>query len=178
LLNVGLSIQNTHISPNWTLYLETEGGGTNDDDKNNSGNVTQRSYILGRVEQLLDTKFHMVIQLVRGEEGTFFYYLGLLFGMTLIGAYFWLILNVTIVNLLIHMVFIMSGIFLVASALGFAAAETRSSRIGLTMLSGSVGGIHAYLIFVSFDVIAGIVLFAWIAFGALVAFATLSWLQE
>ncbi len=51
LLNVGLSIQNTHISPNWTLYLETEVGGTNDDDKNTSSNVTQRSYILGRVEQ-------------------------------------------------------------------------------------------------------------------------------
>lgn len=119
-----------------------------------------------------------MIQLVRGEEGTFFYYLGLLIGMVLIGSYFWLILNVTIVNLLIHMIFVMSGIFLVISALGFAAAQTRSSRIGLTMLSGSVGGIHLYLIFAQFDVIAGIVLFAWVAFGSLVAFASLNWLQE
>jgi len=162
------------------LYLETEGGGTNDDDKNTSGGMTQRSYILGRVEQFLVTKFHIckVIDLVRGEEGTFFYYTGLLLGMVLIGAYFWLILNATIANLLIHMIFVMSGIFLVAAALGFAAANTRSSRIGLTMLSGSVGGIHAYLIFINFDVIAGIVLFAWIAFGSLLAFATLNWLQE
>ncbi len=98
--------------------------------------------------------------------------------MTLIGAYIWLILNMTVVNLLIQMIFVMSGIFLVASALGFAVAQTRSSRVGLTMLSGIVGGIHAYLIFVLFDFIAAIVLFAWIAFGALVAFATLSWLQE
>ncbi len=98
--------------------------------------------------------------------------------MTLIGAYFWLILNATIVNLLIHMFFIMSGIFLVASALGFAVAETRSSRVGLTMLSGSVGGIHLFLIFANYDVIAAIVLFAWIAFGALLAFATINWLQE
>ncbi len=119
-----------------------------------------------------------MIHLVRGDESTFFYYLGLLFGMTLIGAYFWLILNATIVNLLIHMVFVMSGVFLVTSALGFAAAQTRSSRVGLTMLSGSVGGIHLYLIFAQFDVIAGIVLFAWVAFGSLLAFATLNWLQE
>ena len=112
------------------------------------------------------------------DSGSFFYYLGLLIGMVLIGAYFWLILNVTIVNLLIQMIFVMSGIFLVISALGFAAAQTRSSRIGLTMLSGSVGGIHLYLIFAQFDVIAGIVLFAWVAFGSLVAFASLNWLQE
>ncbi|MFW9893914.1 MAG: hypothetical protein ACFFFO_17045 [Candidatus Thorarchaeota archaeon] len=116
--------------------------------------------------------------MVRGEEGTFFYYLGLLFGMTLVGAYFWLILNHMIANVIFHAILVMSGVFLVASALGFAAAKTRSSRIGLTMLSGIVGGIHAYLIFVLFDLISGIVLFAWIAFGTLVAFATLSWLQE
>ena len=142
--------------------------------------MTQRSYILARVEQLLDTKFHIckVIDLVRGEEGTFFYYLGLLFGMVLIGAYLWLILTATITNALFHIILFTSGIFLVVSALGFAGANTRSSRIGLTMLAGIVGGIHAFLIFVLFDVIVAIILFAWIAFGALVAFATLSWLQE
>ncbi len=58
LLNVGLSRQTTYITPNWILHLETEAGGTNDDDKNASGRTTQRSYILGRVEQLLDTKDH------------------------------------------------------------------------------------------------------------------------
>ncbi len=116
--------------------------------------------------------------MVRGEEGTFFYYLGLLVGMTLVGSYLWLILNEAIANVIFHMILFMSGVFLIAAALGFAAAKTRSSRIGLTMLSGIVGGIHAYLIFVLFDLIAGIILFAWIAFGSLVAFATLSWLQE
>ncbi|MFW9767499.1 MAG: hypothetical protein ACFFF9_13030 [Candidatus Thorarchaeota archaeon] len=125
--------------------------------------------------------------MVRGEEGTFFYYLGLLFGMTLVGSYIWLILNATIWNVLLHMILVMSGIILVAGALGFASAKTRSSRVGLTMLSGITGGIHAYLIFSyltyhpyaeTYDVIAAIVLFAWIAFGTLVAFATLSWLQE
>ena len=83
-----------------------------------------------------------------------------------------------IVNVLLHAILVMSGVFLVASALGFAGAKTRSSRVGLTMLSGIVGGVHLYLIFVLFDLIAGIILFAWIAFGSLVAFATLSWLQE
>jgi uncharacterized membrane protein HdeD (DUF308 family) len=128
-----------------------------------------------------------VIDLVRGEEGTFFYYLGLLFGMVLVGSYFWLILNATVWNLMFHAILVMSGIFLVIAALGFASAKTRSSRVGLTMLSGITGGIHAYLIFsyltyhpISgvYNVIAAIVLFAWVAFGSLVAFATLSWLQE
>jgi hypothetical protein len=177
-----LVFETGHPSPSYlNLYLETEVGVKNDDDKNASGRLTQRSYILARVEQLLDTKFHIckVIDLVRGEEGTFFYYLGLLFGMVLIGAYFWLILNATITNLIFHAIFVFSGIFLVASALGFAGANTRSSRVGLTMLAGIVGGIHAFLIFVLFtDLIIAIVLFAWIAFGTLVAFATLSWLQE
>lgn len=151
--------------------------------------MTQRSYILARAKQLLDTKFHIckVIELVRGEEGTFFYYLGLLFGMVLVGSYLWLILNATVWNLVFHTILVMSGILLVAAALGFASAKTRSSRVGLTMLSGITGGIHAYLIFsyltynpISglFDVIVAIILFAWIAFGTLVAFATLSWLGE
>jgi hypothetical protein len=98
--------------------------------------------------------------------------------MVLVGSYLWLILNASIANLLFHAILVMSGIFLVAAALGFATANTRSSRVALTMLSGIVGGIHAYLIFVSFDLISAIVLFAWVAFGALLAFATLSWLQE
>ena len=98
--------------------------------------------------------------------------------MVLIGSYFWLILNEMMANLLFQAILVVSGVFLVASALGFSAAKTRSSRVGLTMLSGIVGGVHLFLIFVLFDLIAGIILFAWIAFGALVAFATLSWLQE
>jgi hypothetical protein len=119
-----------------------------------------------------------VIDLVRGEEGTFFYYLGLLVGMVLVGSYLWLILNTVIANMLFHAILFFSGIFLVIAALGFATANTRSSRVALTMLAGIVGGIHAYLIFVSYDLISAIVLFAWVAFGALLSFATLNWLQE
>ena len=107
--------------------------------------------------------------------------------MVLVGSYIWLILNATVWNLLFHAILVMSGVFLVAAALGFATAKTRSSRVGLTMLSGITGGIHAYLIFAYltfnpisglFDVLVAIILFAWVAFGTLVSFATLSWLQE
>ena len=119
-----------------------------------------------------------MIDLVQGEEGSFFYYAGLLFGMTLVGSYLWLILNTVITDMLFHAILFFSGVFLVVAALGFAAATTRSSRVALTMLAGTVGGIHAYLIFVSYDLISAIVLFAWIAFGALLAFATLCWLGE
>jgi hypothetical protein len=121
-----------------------------------------------------------VIYLVRGEEGTFFYYLALLLGMALLGAYLWIILTMTLAPqyMFFHWVLVMSGIILIATAFGFVAANTRPSRVSLTMASGIVGGIHAYLIFILFDVIMGIILFAWMALGLLVAFAAFNWIYE
>ena len=115
---------------------------------------------------------------VRGEEGSFFYYLTLLIGMALWGAYFWTILNATIVVVAFHWILVFSGLLLAVSSFGFASANTRSSRVSLTMLSGVLGGIHAYLIFSLYDLIMGIVLFAWMAFGLLLAFAAFNWLYE
>jgi len=121
-----------------------------------------------------------VICLARGEEGTFFYYLALLIGMALLGAYFWTLMNtpVVVVSPLFHWILVMSGFILVVAAFGFAAAETRSGRVGLTMLTGILCGVHGYLIFTMFDFIMGIILFAWMAFGLLVAFAAYNWLHE
>jgi hypothetical protein len=121
-----------------------------------------------------------VIYLARGEEGTFFYYLALLIGMALWGAYMWTIMNTTVVvvNIIFIWILVFGGLLLAVSAFGFAAANTRSSRIGLTMLTGILGGIHAYLIFTMYDLIMGIILFAWMAFGLLIAFAAFNWLHE
>jgi hypothetical protein len=122
----------------------------------------------------------MVIHLASGEEGTFFYYLALLIGMALLGAYFWTLLNASIfvIDRIFLFLLIMGGMLLVASAFGFASANTRSSRVGLTMLSGILGGIHAFLIFTLFDLIMGIILFAWMGIGLLIGFAAFSWLHE
>jgi hypothetical protein len=122
----------------------------------------------------------MVIHLASGEEGTFFYYLALLIGMALLGAYFWTLMNTTIVvvNILLYWALVMGGMLLAVSTFGFASANTRSSRVGLTMLSGILAGIHAYLIFTMFDLIMGIILFAWMGIGLLIAFAAFSWLHE
>jgi hypothetical protein len=118
--------------------------------------------------------------LVRGEEGTFFYYLALLIGMALLGIYFWTIMTTTIsvVNMLFYWVFLMGGILLVVSTFGFATATTRSSRVGLTMLTGILAGIHLYLMFTMYDLILAIILFAIMGFGLLLAFAAFSWLNE
>lgn len=118
--------------------------------------------------------------MARGEEGTFFYYLALLIGMALWGAYIWTIMNTTVVvvNVIFIWILVFGGLLLAVSAFGFAAANTRSSRIGLTMLTGILGGIHAYLIFTMYDLIMGIILFAWMAFGLLIAFAAFNWLHE
>jgi hypothetical protein len=121
-----------------------------------------------------------VIHLVRGEEGTFFYYLALLLGMAMLGIYFWAIISVTLASmyLFFQWILIMGGILFVGSAFGFISAKTRSSRVSLTMLSGILGGIHSYLIFVLFDIIVAIILFAWMAIGLLIAFAAFNWLYE
>ena len=121
-----------------------------------------------------------MIYLVRGEEGTFFYYLALLIGMALWGAYIWTIMNTTVlvVSVLVIWLLVFSGLFLGVAAFGFAAAKTRSSRVGLTMLTGILCGVHAYLIFSMYDLIMGIILFAWMALGLLIAFAAFNWLYE
>ena len=121
-----------------------------------------------------------MIYLARGEEGTFFYYLALLIGMALWGSYFWTILNtpVTLVNMIFFWIFVFSGLFLAISAFGFVSANTRSGRVALTMMTGILGGIHGYLMFTIYDVIMGIILFAWMAFGLLIAFAAFNWLHE
>jgi len=118
--------------------------------------------------------------LTSGDEGTFFYYLALLIGMALLGAYFWTLINTTIVgvSVILYLTLIMGGILLVGSTFGFASARTRSSRVSLTMLSGILAGIHAFLIFTIFDLIMGIILFAWMGIGLLIAFAAFSWLHE
>ena len=121
-----------------------------------------------------------MIHLVRGEEGTFFYYLALLIGMALLGVYFWTIMTtvVVVVNLIFYWILILGGILFVISAFGFASADTRSSRVGLTMLTGTLGGIHTYLLFTLFTLIMAIILFAIMAFGLLIALAAYSWLGE
>ena len=121
-----------------------------------------------------------MIHLARGEEGTFFYYLALLIGMALVGAYFWFIMNtsIVVVSILFYWILVLGGLLLVGSAFGFASANTRSSRVGLTMITGILGGIHGYLLFTMYDVILAIILFAWMAFGLLVAFAAFNWLYE
>ena len=72
----------------------------------------------------------------------------------------------------------MGGILLVVSTFGFATATTRSSRVGLTMLTGILAGIHLYLMFTMYDLILAIILFAIMGFGLLLAFAAFSWLNE
>ena len=112
------------------------------------------------------------------EEGTFFYYLALLIGMGFIGAYFWLVLTVTPITLGFQYFIFLSGLFFVVSTLAIAFASTRNGRIGTTMLAGIFGGVHAYLDITQYTDLAGILLFAWVAFGLLLAFAAFSWLRE
>jgi hypothetical protein len=112
------------------------------------------------------------------EEGTFFYYLALLIGMGFLGAYFWISLTVMPILPEYQYFIFLSGLFFVAATLGIAFASTRSGRIGATMGAGIFGGVHAYLDVTQYEGLAGILLFAWITFGLLLAYAAFSWLRE
>jgi len=118
--------------------------------------------------------------LIHGEEGKFFYYLSLLIGMALLGVYLWIITSAVLAPqyMFFHWVLVMSGILLIASAFGFVAAKTRSSRVTLTIASGVLGGVHAYLIFVLFELLTNVILFAWMALGLMIAFAAFNWIYE
>lgn len=100
--------------------------------------------------------------------------------MALLGTYFWILMNTQYigVNIIFSLILALGGILFVASAFGFVSANTRSSRVALTMLTGILGGIHVYLLFTMLDLIAGIILFALMAMGLLIAFAAFSWLNE
>jgi hypothetical protein len=112
------------------------------------------------------------------EEGGFFYYLALLIGMALIGAYLWYIISVPTFNVAFQIITLFTGILLVVAAMGFVYAKTRSARISMTAVSGILGGVHGYLDLALYGLVTGIILFAWIAFGILLAFAAFNWLHE
>jgi hypothetical protein len=98
--------------------------------------------------------------------------------MGFLGAYFWISLTVTPIRPEYQYIIFLSGLFFVVATLSIAFSNTRNGRIGATMLSGVFGGVHAYLDITQYTDLAGILLFAWIAFGLLLAFAAFSWLRE
>lgn len=112
-------------------------------------------------------------------EGSPFYYLVLLLGMGFLGVYFWIILTASIANIIVYLIFLVSAFIATASTMGLAVARNRPGRLGLTMLSGFVGGIHGYLDVVLFPTgLYGAFLFFWWAVGLMMAFAALAWIIE
>ncbi len=112
------------------------------------------------------------------EEGGFFYYLALLIGMGLVGAYFWYTLTYPVGFGIFNFIMFISGVILLLTSFAFAYLKTRMQRVVMTIVSGLLGGIHFLLVVGMFEVFMGIILFAWIAFGLLLAFAAFNWLLE
>ncbi len=125
-----------------------------------------------------ESRENRVVQLTVSEEGAFFYYLVLLIGAGLLGAYFWVVLMSITPGAVFNYILFVSGLLLVSSTYGLALAASRPGRVMLTVLSGLIGGVHGYLDLALFTDLMGIVMFAWVAFGLLLSFAALSWLRE
>jgi len=99
--------------------------------------------------------------------------------MGFLGVYFWIILTAAILDAMVKLVFFLSGLILMISTFALAAAKTRSSRTILTILSGLVGGTHAFMDIVLFpNWMYGTLMFFWLLFGLLLACAAIAWLPE
>ena len=98
--------------------------------------------------------------------------------MSLYGAYLWYTLTTPAVFGIYYFIFFMSGVLLMVTSFLFVYVKTRASRVGMTVLTGLFGGIHFFLDITLFDTFMGVILFAWVAFGLLLAFAAFNWLLE
>lgn len=99
--------------------------------------------------------------------------------MGFLGAYFWVVLTSPIADLILHALIFITGILLIVSSLSIAYAKTRGERILTTVISGAFGGVHGYLDLALYaEGYLGIIMFAWIALGLLLAFASFSWILE
>ena len=84
-----------------------------------------------------------------------------------------------IMDVIIKVIFFLTGISLVFSTFALAGAKKRASRMIFTIISGLTGGAHGFLDIVLFQKsFQGALLFSWLTFGLLLAFAALAWLPE
>ncbi|TFH11809.1 MAG: hypothetical protein E4H14_00225 [Candidatus Thorarchaeota archaeon] len=112
-------------------------------------------------------------------RGTYLYYQGLLFGTGFIGVYFWIIITAPMADRMMQFIFFLSALVVAASVYALARAKTRSNRTSLTVISGLVGGAHAYMTITLWpDWFFGMFLFIWFFLGMLLAAAALHWLPE
>jgi len=97
----------------------------------------------------------------------------------MIGVYFWILITTTIPDVTIKLIFFFSGLVLVGSVYALAKAKTRPSRTSATVLSGLVGGAHAYMAVILFpEWLFGTFMFFWFFLGMLIAAASIQWLPE
>ena len=76
-------------------------------------------------------------------------------------------------------IFFLSALVTAASVYALARAETRKSRTTFTVISGLVGGAHAYMAIILFpEWLFGTFMFFWLVLGLLVAAAAIQWLPE
>ena len=107
----------------------------------------------------------------------FSYYLCMLSGIIFLYLYLWFILSIVFIDLFYKMVLFEASILLVATSLGFAYLKTRRTRIAMTVVSGSLAGIHGYLSIALFTG-AGVYMFGWLGFSVLLIFAAFNWFKE
>ena len=112
-------------------------------------------------------------------RATYLYYQALLLGTGMIGVYIWILLTTPIADVIVKLAFFFSALVLVGSVYALAKAKTRPSRTSATVLSGLVGGAHAYMAVILFpEWLFGTFMFFWFFLGLLVAAAAIQWLPE
>ncbi|MHA1577716.1 MAG: hypothetical protein ACTSU3_10185 [Candidatus Thorarchaeota archaeon] len=107
----------------------------------------------------------------------FSYYLCMLCGIIFLYLYMWFVLSIMFIDPFYKMILMDISILLVATSLGFAYMKTRPKRLLMTVISGSLAGIHGYLSLALFTG-AGVYMFGWFGFALLLIYASFNWLKE
>lgn len=116
-------------------------------------------------------------QVASNLRKNFTYYSSMLLGIAFLLLYIWYTIGLLFIDPFYKMILIEASILLVATSLGFAYMKTRRTRIFMTVVSGSLAGVHGYLSIALFTG-AGVYMFGWFGFSLLLIFAAFNWLKE
>ena len=107
----------------------------------------------------------------------FTYYLSMVIGIAFFLLFMGYTLSITLIDPFYKMILLDVSILLLVTSLGFAYLKTRRARIAMTVVSGSLAGVHGYLSIALFTG-AGVYMFGWLGFSVLLIFAAFNWFKE
>ncbi len=109
---------------------------------------------------------------------TSLYYVGFLLGLFLVGTCLWVFFDTLLLTRWLDLILFGSGIGMFGSTILIVHANRRSTRLLLTIISGSLAGVYGFLAVVYYTVFPGYFMFMWLSFGTLLTLANYQWIAK